>query len=259
MGERSRRLRNIRILGVLALLAAGRVAAEERNVKSIAAGLAYDHFARTVVWAGDDAASKILTHTLAAKAEIGLTSGLVFSLGAGFSFTDFSGLAFDALPISLEFRGATLKGFTLAAEAAAPIRIFGEFEIGAAGRIVYSFGISRSWPLEEFAVEGRATGQPSWIEVSAGPRVAYLAFGPRIVPFAEVSARMLWAGFRMTEALGELTGEDSKKVRGDFALGLALGADVRVTDHVLVKAKAGIMPYAGGVDSSISVGALYGF
>lgn len=257
MGESRRR--STLILGILALLAAGRVEAQERNVTSLAAGLTYDHFARSVVWRGDDAGSKIRTHTVAAMAEVGLSSGLVFSLAAGFSLSDLSGLTFEALPISLEFSGATLKGFSLAGEAAVPVKKIGDFEIRAAGRIVYSFGISRSWPLAGFAVEGKATGQPSWIEVSAGPRVAYLAFGRRVVPFVEVSARMLWASFRMTEALGDLAGEETKRVRGDFALGLALGADVRVTGRITGKAKAGIVPYPGGVDGFISVGGLYGF
>jgi hypothetical protein len=259
MGERSRRQRSILILGVLALVAAGRIEAKQLNVTSLAAGLAYDHFARSVVWTGGEGASKILTHTFGAKAEIGLSSGLVFSLAAGFSLADLSGLSFNTLPISLEFGGATLKGFSLAAEAAAPVKKIGAFEIRAAGRIVYSSGISRSWALEGFAVEGKATGQPNWIELSAGPRLAYLAFGPRVVPFVEVSARMLWASFRMTEALGELTGEETRRVRGDFALGLALGADVRVNGHITAKAKAGIMPRAGGVDGLFSAGALYGF
>lgn len=259
MGERSRRRRSTLVLGVLALLAAGRMEARERNVASLAAGWAYDHFARSVVWTGGDAPSKVLTHTIAAKAEIGLTSGLVFSLAAGFSLADLSHLTFDALPISLEFGGATLKGFSLAGEAAAPVKKIGDFEIRAAGRIVYSFGIARSWPLEGFAVEGEATGQPSWLEVSVGPRLAYLAWGPRVVPFVEVSARLLWAGLRMTEALGELTGEETKRVRGDLALGLAIGADVRVTGRITAKAKAGIMPSDGGADGFFSVGALYGF
>lgn len=259
MGERSQRPRSIPVLFILALLAAGRAEGREWKVASLAAGLSYDHFARSVVWAGDDGASKVLTHTVAAKAEIGLSGGLVFSLAAGVSLSDLSGLAFAALPITLEFGGPALKGFSLAAEAALPVKKLGALEIGAAGRIVYSFGFSRSWALEGFAVEGKAAGQPAWVEVSAGPRLAYLGFGAKVVPFAEASARMLWAGFRMTEALGELTGEATRRVRGDFALGLAVGAEVRVSLRVTAKAKAGIAAGAGGVDGLLSVGALYGF
>jgi hypothetical protein len=118
--------------------------------------------------------------------------------------------------------------------------------------------MSKSWPLEDFAVEGEATGQPIWIEISAGPRVAYRLTG-RIVPYAEVSARLLWAGFQMSETLGDLSGEESRRIRGDFAVSVALGADVRVTDRISVKAKAGVMPAAGGAGAMVSIGALYGF
>jgi hypothetical protein len=259
MGERTRRRRGLSVLVLLALVAASEAAAKEPNVKSIAAGFGYDHFSRTVVWSGDDgAASKILTHTLAARAEIGLRSGFVFSLSLGLALTELSAQTFDTLPISLELGGASLKGFSLAAEAVHPVRKFGDFEIEAAGRLVYSFGIARSWPLEGFAVEGQATGEPAWIEVSAGPRVAYHALG-RVVPFAEVSARLLWASFRMSETLGEITGAETKKVRGDFALAFAAGADVRAADRVTVRAKAGIMPASGGVDGLVSINIMYVF
>lgn len=258
MGERIRRRRGISIFVLLALAAAGGLAAEGPNVKSLAAGLGYDHFSRTVVWSGDDGVSKILTHTLAARAEIGLRSGLVFSLSLGFAFADLSAQTFATLPIGLELGTASLKGFSLAAEAALPVRNFGDFEIGAAGRIVSSFGIARSWPLEGFAVEGQATGEPTWFEVSVGPRVTYRALG-RVVPFAELGARLLWADFRMSETLGELTGVETKHVRGDFALALAAGADVRATDRITVRAKAGIMPASGGADGLFSLGVLYSF
>jgi hypothetical protein len=258
MGERTRRRRGLSILVLSALVAAAGSAAEGPNVKSLAAGLGYDHFSRTVVWSGDDAVSKILTHALAARAEIGLRSGLVFSFSLGFALTDLSAQTFAALPISLKLGTASLKGFSLAAEAAVPVRNFGDFEIGAAGRIVYSFGIARSWPLEGFAVEGKATGEPTWFEISVGPRVAYRALG-RVVPFAELSARLLWAGFRMSETLGELTGAETKHVRGDFALALAAGADVRASDRITVRAKAGIMPASGGADGLLSLSMLYSF
>jgi hypothetical protein len=243
---------------VLALWAPGRAAAAEPNIKSISAGLSTELFSRSVVWPGHGAASKILTHMVSARVDIGLAGGFVFRLDAGLTFNDFSGLTFETLPISLALDARPIRGFALGAEVAAPLKKLGHFEIGAAGRFVYSFGMSKSWPLEGFAVEGEATGQPSWMEVSAGPRVAYRTDG-RIVPYAEVSARMCWAGFRMSETLGDLSGEETKRIRGDFAVSVALGADLRVTDRISVKAKAGILRAAGGAGAMASVGVLYGF
>jgi hypothetical protein len=258
MGNRRGRVRGICILGILAILAAGRASAAESNIKSIAAGLSYEHITRTVVWAGDSGTSTIKAHVISARADVGLAKRVVVSLSAGLSFTGFSGLTFDTLPISLQFDGSSIKGFNLAAEVTAPLKKLGEFEVGAAGRFAYSFGMSKTWPLEGFAVEGEAKGQPSWMEISAGPRVAYLFFG-RVVPYLELSARMLWADFRMSETLGELSGEAKKRVKGDFAVAIALGADAQVTKRVAVKVKGGIMPFAGGVDTFISIGALTSF
>lgn len=257
MGDRSCRRRGICILAVLALLTSGASAAEP-NVRSIAVGLSTEHFSRSIVWPGDEAAAKLLFHAVSARVDIGLAGGVILRLDAGLSLSDFSGLTFDALPISLELDGDPIGGFALGAEVAAPLKKIGAFEIGAAGRFVYSFGMSKSWRLEGFAVEGEAAGQPSTMELSAGPRVVFRSSG-RIVPYAEVRASLFWARFRMSEALGDLGGEETKTVRGDIAVSIALGADVRVTDRISIGAKAGIMPARGGTGAMASIGALYGF
>ncbi len=96
------------------------------------------------------------------------------------------------------------------------------------------------------------------MDIGVGPRIAYLSFD-RVRPYLEVTARLLWAEFRMSETLGDLRAAETKKVKGDFALSIALGADARVTDRITVKAKAGFMPSSGGVDGQVSLGALYGF
>lgn len=249
------------VLGLMVGLAVGAAVparADVPNVRSISAGLGFDCFTRTVVWSGDESASKIQAHLLTARGELDVGRGLAFSLFIGLSSANFGDLTFDALPISLRSAGSGITGLALGAEAAAALKKMGDFEIGATGRFVFHFGMSKTWPLEGFAVEGRATGQPNWLEVAAGPRVAYRAFG-RIVPYIEVTGRMLWAGFRMTEVLGELEGQETKTVDGDLALALAIGADARVTGRLAVKGRAGVMPRAGGVDTLFSFGVLYGF
>jgi len=243
---------------VALMLAAGGASAAESNIKMLAAGLSYDHFSRTVAWEGDEASSKILFHRLSATADFGVGNGLVLSLSAGLSLSDFAALTFGSLPISLEFGGAPLKGLALGAELVAPVHKRGDFEIAAAGRFVYSFGMSKTWPLEGFAVEGNARGMSDCMETAIGPRVSYLFFG-RVVPYLEVSVRWLWADFGMTETLGDLVGEERKQVGGDISFSAALGADAKVSDRLLVKAKGGIVPFAGGVDGSVSIGILYGF
>jgi hypothetical protein len=258
MRKRNGKAGGLFALGVALVLAAGQASAAEPKVRTFAAGLSYDHFSRTVVWAADEPSSKILSHMASVRAEIGLANGLLFTLSAGLSLTDFQDLTFGTLPISLQYAGAPLKGLALGAELVAPFLKLGDFEISAAGRFVYSVGMSKTWPLEGFAVEGEARGKPNWMEASVGPRFAYLFFG-RLVPYAEVSVRWLRADFRIAETLEDLSGEETKRVKGDIAFSVSLGADAKVTDRIAVKAKVGVMPFAGGVDSLISVGLLYRF
>jgi hypothetical protein len=118
--------------------------------------------------------------------------------------------------------------------------------------------MSKTWPLEGFAVEGEARGSSSWLEAAVGPRLSYLFFG-RVVPYLEICARWLRADFEMSETLEDLGGAEKKLVRGDLQLSFALGADAAVTDRIVIEAKAGILPYTGGVNGLVSLGVLYKF
>ncbi len=249
-----------RVLLLLAALAlaGGEAAAAGLAVKPLAAGPGYDYLSRTVVWSGDESDSKLTSNMLSARAEFGLAKGVIVGLTAGLSFNDVSGLIFDDLPISLLYDGSAIPGLVLGADVLVPITKLGDFEMKAAGRIVYSSGMSKTWPLEGFAVEGRAEGKLGWMEVAVGPRLDYIFFG-RVVPYVELTGRWLTARFRMSEALGDLAGEQTRTVGGDFAVGAALGADGEVSRRVLVKGKIGILPFAGGVDTVATVGVLYRF
>lgn len=258
MRDRKRLIRGAGVLVVAIALGAGQAAAAEPNIKTISAGLNYENLSRTVFWKGDTASSKIQVNLVQARADLEFAKGVVVSLTAGLVLTDFRALAFTSLPISLQYDGAPLKGLAFGAEVVAPFARFSDIEISGAGRFVYSFAMSKAWPLEGFAVEGQAQGESNWAEVAVGPRVSYLFFG-RVVPYVEVFGRWLGAGFKMTETLGDLGGTESKRVRGDFSFSASLGADAAVTDRVVVKAKAGILPFAGGVDGLFSVGIMYKF
>jgi len=243
-------------LGLAAL--AGVAPAAGLAVKPRAAGPVFDHFTRTVVWKGDEAPSRLSAGLVAARAELGLGGkGAVVGLFAGLSFTDAADVVFDALPIGLAFDGSAVAGLAFGADVLVPVRRFGDFEIKGAGRIVYSMGLDKTWPLEGFAVEGRAVGQTGWLEAAAGPRVDYLLFGG-VVPYVELTARWLSASFRMDESLGELSGSETKKA-GDFAVGAALGADAKVGRRLDFRGRIGIMPSPGGVDTLATAGLLYRF
>lgn len=258
MGDRSRRLGVIFGLYAAAALVLGTAAAAEPNVRSIAVGLNYENLTRTVVWKGDAASSRIKGSLISARADLGLAKDIIVSLSAGVVLTDFQGLAFSGLPIRLEYDAPALKGISFGAEIVAPLLKFSEFEISGTGRLVYSFGLSKTWALEGFAVDGSASGRSSWMEAAAGPRLTYRQF-KGFAPYLEVSARWLHASFKMTETLEDLVGTETKRVRGDLSFSAALGADVTLSDHLSLRAKAGILPYSGGVDGLLSAGFAYKF
>jgi hypothetical protein len=258
MRERNGRVRRAWGLGVMIALAAGLASAAEKKFDLIGAGLNYENLSRTVVWTGDTSPSKIRANLITARADFGLGKGAVVSFSAGLSLADYKALVFDTLPISLQFDGTTISGLVLGAEAAVPIMKFSDFGLDGTGRFVYSLGMSKTWPIEDFAVEGEARGRSGWMEAAVGPRLSYYFFG-RVVPYVELSLRWLRADFKMTETLADLGGTELKLVRGDLSFGAAVGADAAVTGRISVKAKAGIMPYAGGVDGLLSIGILYKF
>ncbi len=233
------------------------LAAAQLNVRTFAAGLSYEYLSRTVVWGEDTEASRIQASLVTARADFEFDKGVVFSLSAGLAPTGVAGLTFDTLPISLQYDGGPLTGFVFGAEAFVPIRQYSDFEISGTGRFVYSFGMEKTWPLEDFAVEGEARGSTTWLEAAIGGRVSYLSL-KRTIPFLELSLRWLHAGFTMTETLGDLGGTETKRV-DDLALSVALGADANLSGRLGLEIKAGLVPYSGGVDGLVTVGLLYKF
>jgi len=233
------------------------LAAAQLNVRTFSAGLGYEYLSRTVVWDGDTDASRLQASLVTARADFEFDKGVVFSLSAGLAKTDLAALTFNTLPIGLQYDGAPLTGFAFGAEAFVPVHRYSDFEISGTGRFVYTFGMEKTWPLEDFAVEGEATGSTSWLEAAIGGRVSYLSF-KKVIPFLEISLRWLHAGFEMTETLGDLGGTETKRV-DDLAFGVALGADADLTDRLGIKVKAGLVPYSGGVDGLVTAGLLYKF
>jgi hypothetical protein len=256
MRHREGRLRAALILTAALGLAAAPAEAQLK-IGTFAAGIGGEFLSRTVVWGDDPAPARLGAGLFGARAEFGFGRGVVVGLSAGLSLSNVSALIFRALPVSLRYDGAPFKGFSMGADAAVPFRRFSSFEIGAAGRIVYSLGMNDSWPLEGFAVEGEATGAVNWLEAAIGPRLAYRAFD-KVVPYLEITVRWLHAGIEMTETLADLTGRETKTV-DDLSVGFAAGTDADLGARLALRAKAGLVPYAHGMDGLVSVGLLYKF
>lgn len=246
------------VLGMALLTAAVGATPERPGSALVAAGLNFDHLSRTATWAGDTGSTRMSSTLVTARAALGLDKGVTFSLFAGLSLTDFGGLAFTDLPVTLEFQAAPVKGLLLGGELDAPVINFGKFEIEATGRFVFSFGMSKAWPLEGFAVPGEAKGRPDWMEAAAGPRISYRSRGG-FVPYIEVDALWFQADFRMTETLADLKVTEIKKMRGDFSIGASLGGELKLSPRLTARAEAGVRPYPGGVDGQATIGLFYLF
>ena len=257
MKHPSRAVRAVIVSGILAL-AGLPAAAADAAAPRLTAGLVFDYSNRTVQWAGDDADSRMTMGRLSVQAALALGRRMKLTAAAGLSLSDFSGLVFRGLPISLAYESGPAKGLAVAVGFDARLLRFGDFEMTAGGRLVSSFGLTKTWPLEGFAVPGQARGRVNWMEAAAGPRLAYKFFG-RFVPYVEAAVRWLRADFRMDERLEDLEGREKKTVKGDVAVSIALGADFRAAKRLSLGAKAGFMPFAGGVDSLVTAGLTYVF
>jgi hypothetical protein len=221
-------------------------------------GISYERLSRTITWDGGASQSKLKADLITAREAIELKPGLAFELMAGLSLSNFNGLAFANLPISLDYEAGAAKGLLLGAGVRARLLTFGNFEIEGVGRFVYSLGFKTTWPLQGFAVPGNATGRPAWLEGSGGARLSYGSSG-RFVPYAVVQASFFSGSFAMDEILGDLTGHEAKKLKSKNLLEVTLGADFRVAERLTLRAEAGILPYAGAVDGVASAGFLYRF
>jgi hypothetical protein len=245
------------LAAVFALLAAGPSTAAESRA-SIRTGIGFEHFSRTITWDDKTQTSKSSVHLITARGEIELRPGLVIELAAGLSLSNFNGLIFRDLPISLDYEAGAAAGLLLGAGVRARIASLDDFEIDGAGRFVYSLGFTKSWPMEGFTVPGEGTGKPTWMRASVGPRISYLASG-KFVPYLSVSASLFSGNFDLEEKLGDLSGREKKKVRGKSLVEISLGADYKISGRVSVRAEAGFLPYPGGVDATVSAGLLFFF
>jgi len=221
-------------------------------------GLSYDRLSRTVTWDAGAHQSRAKADIFTVREAIQLKPGLAVELLAGLSLSNFNGLVFRNLPVSLDYEAGGAKGLLLGCGVRARLLGDGDFEIEGIGRFVYSLGFNGTWPLQGFAVEGNSRGRPSWLVASLGPRISYRFFGG-FVPYATISASFFSGSFVMDQTLGDLTGHEAKTLKSKGLLEVALGADYRVGERLTLRAEAGFLPYPGGVDGSASVGFLYRF
>jgi hypothetical protein len=244
------------LAAVLTLLAAVPAAADDQT--GFKAGFTLEHFSRKVSWNDEAETSKSSANLFAARAEIAASPGLIFDFTAGFALSNFNGLVFDTLPISLDYEAGGASGVVIGAGLRARIARFNDFEIEGAARFVYCLKLNKTWTLDDFAVPGTAAGGPTWMRISAGPRLLYHSTD-KFTPYLGVSADWFSGHFELAETIGDLSGQEKKKIKGKSLVDIALGGDYKLSDRVTLRAEAGFLPYGGGVDADLAVGFLYNF
>jgi hypothetical protein len=213
---------------------------------------------RGVRWDKGPDESTLKTLLLGLTADVTFARGFGLSLFAGLGSSDPDGAVFRNLPVSLEYGAGAMKGLAFGAAVRKTLVAFGDFETGArAGCVIYS-GTSKTWPIEDFAVEGEARGRPKWSEFEIGPTLSYKAI-PRFTPYLGLSLNWFKGDFRMTETLGELAGEQVRKFARKGLLRIAAGASFELGRGFFVDGEAGVIPSKGKAGAGATVRLLYGF
>jgi len=217
---------------------------------SFKSNLAAEYLTRRVSWdeATRDSGFKALLAGLKFDVEFG--GILTLSVLGGLSLSDFQGLTFRELPIALEYDAGVVQGIYLGGEIKAKLLSSPAIEMDVWGRYVTSLGTTKTWPLEGYGVAGEAVGKPDWSLAEVGPRLIYAGF-QNAAPYLIVTANWLWGNFEMDETLGELKGNEVKKVTGLGRVRAALGTTLDLGRRVAVWGEAGLIPRSGGVDWNV--------
>ncbi len=221
-------------------------------------GLGFEHFSRTIRLDGDEDQSRLKSLAFSLREDISLGENLGLTLKAGLSTSSFDSVLFTNLPISIDYRARSAKALELGAEFRAVLFRSGDFEIMGVGRIVSSMGLDKTWPLEGFAVDGEARSRSNRYEASVGPKITYLFFG-KFRPYLFVYGDTLWGNLRVKESLEDLSGAETRKMKGKSVFGAAFGASFEMSPRLFLQTEAGFLPYPGGVDASVFLGTLFIF
>jgi len=227
--------------GILFLPAVAPALAAERSFR-LQAGVDADLFSRSVVWDERTGSSVLKSALGTVRVGLELPGGASFALLAGYGTINGNGLIFRNLPFSIDYEGGSLGSILTGAEALVPLFKPGKWEVGVSGRVLLSFGLGGEWTLTELAQIGTFSGRADALMLQVGPRLAYRGF-ETFTPYLTVFYDGLWASFTLEENINPLTGSEEKKIRGQGAVGAALGMTIEPSPSLRLKAEGFLIPY----------------
>jgi len=206
----------------------------------------------------EDTVYKLKTLMLSTGQSFDFSSGWKLKLEAGFALSNFNGLAFNGLPVSLEYSAGGMPGVALGASIGKAFWLLDEFVIELQGRVRSSLSLKKNWTLEGFAVPGNASGTNWWAEASVGPKISYHFFG-KFVPYLSIAGSYFTGAFNMKEKLENLKASEKKTFKGKSFLEVIFGSELIVSQKLQFVAEAGFRPYKGGLDTILTVATLIEF
>lgn len=226
--------------------------------KTLQPGIGTTYFSRTIRWDEDAHTSKVKSFLFTASAGYEISEGFSLSILLGYSLSNFDSLVFRKLPLSVELNTGQQGGFVFGGEIQKSVFSSGNFEIGAQGQFVYYSGRHTEWEIPGLAVQGTVTGKPSWMNVTAGPCLAYRGYN-NFTPYVYISYDKLWGTYKMDQSIQNLTGKEDKKIEAKSVFGTSIGANYGLSETFHLKGEVRLMPYSNGVDWGFRIGAFFTF
>jgi hypothetical protein len=222
-------------------------------------GLGFEYFTKTIEEEGAGSATDLKTYMIHLRAGLIIREGFEVSAIVGYAFSDFNGMTFRNLPISVELQAGEMAGFIIGGEAKKSIFFMRDFGLDLFGQFVYYLGKKETWEVPGLSVEGSAEGKPSWMRGQVGPVISYFGIN-YLYPYIKICYNRLWGKFKMTQDIQELSGAEDKSFRGTNEYSAALGFIYEATDSLTIQTEALLMPRKNWKewDYGISVSLVYG-
>jgi hypothetical protein len=244
-----------RVLAVLLLilLAAfgGQSLLAQRNTTARATwqiGLTADMFNRGIKWGARTSTLKSMNFLLEARTK-NLGGFFNLNLFGGLAITNLNGVMFDRLPITIDYEGGGISGIIFGLGIDKELLTVSDFKFGLMADMTTYIGFKKTFAIEGFVLPGEAQAEPDWAQASGGLFVLYDGF-EKIQPFLQVAASKFWGNFKMSEKIEDLTGEESKDLKGSGFLSLTLGWNISLSQKFCliprVKVYAGNKTTIGG-------------
>jgi len=186
---------------------------------------------------------------------LGGTVDLAFYLGYG--TTKLNGIMFNHLPISLDYQAGGRPGPVFGLKADWPVFSFKDLTLGLTADFFSYFGQKKKFNLEGFTEAGEAEVKPAWSQASSGLFLLYEGLD-KVQPFVVLGTSFFWGDFKATEKIADLSGSESKKLKGSGFLKLSLGANITLVDHFSFIPQLTVYP-ASKTSLAGGIGILYSF